>query len=69
MYLNHFINTMYDTYDNNFGLTDSVCHVGEEEIYHPKSYVETRFSSHVRSTRQAIVFIIPNKVNVQFMPH
>ena len=39
-------------------------------IYNPKSYVEIRvFSSPVRSTRRAIIFIIPNKFNVQFIPH
>ena len=70
MYLNHFSNIMSDAYDENYGLTDSDCNVGEERIYKPKSYVETKaFSLPVRSTRRAIVFIIPNKFNVQFMPN
>ena len=61
---------MSDVYDENFGLTDLDCNVGEEGIYKPKSYVETRaFSLPVRSTRRAIVFIIPNKFNAQFMPN
>ena len=60
---------MSDAYDENLGLTDSDCNVGEEGIYNSKSHIETRvFSSPVRSTRRAIVFVIPRKFNVQFMP-
>ena len=65
---------MSDSYDKkkNFCLTDSNCNDGEKGIYKPKSYVEIRvFSSPIglQSTRRAIVFIIPNKFNFQFMPH
>ena len=63
---------MSNSNDKNFCLTDSNCNVGEEGINKPKSYVEIRiFSSptSVRSTRRAIVFIIPNEFNVQFMAH
>ena len=61
---------MPDAYDENFGLTDSDCNVGEVGIYKPKSYVETRaFSLPVRSTRRTILFNIPNKFNVQFTPN
>ena len=35
---------MSDSYDNNFGLTDSDCKVDEDGIYKPKSYIETRFA-------------------------
>ena len=60
---------MSDSYDKNYCLKNSDCNVGEERIYKPKSYVETIvFSSPVRSTRKAIVFIIPKNFNVQFMP-
>ena len=74
MYLNHFSNIMSDSYDKNLCLTDSNCNhfVGEEGIYKPKSYVEIRVYSSpagVQSTRRAIIFIIPNKFNVQFMSH
>ena len=34
---------MSDSYDSNFGLTDSGCNVGDGGIYKPKPYVETRF--------------------------
>ena len=42
MYLNLFNNILSDSYDINFGLTDSNCNVGEEGIHKLKSCVETR---------------------------
>ena len=42
MYFNHFSSILSDSHDENFGLTDWNCNVGEEGIYKSKSYVETR---------------------------
>ena len=47
---------MSDSYDNNFGLTDSDCIVGEEIIYKPKSYAETRFLARLYEVQGELLF-------------
>ena len=47
---------MSDSYDKNFGLTDSDCNVGEEGKYKPKSYVEQEILARLYKVQGELLF-------------